>query len=277
MTVPKTVGFPRLGALGRLGNQLWEAAATIGIAKKMGAKPCLPAHWDYREYFSIPENYFSDDEPEMEANKSPLVQHIDERCRDYLQDYSLFKEIKDEIWLNFQSSGSAFQTLDQKYPWVNQMPRPILSVHVRRGDNVPGQDPGVENKEQYHPLRPFDYYERAIKSLENKYKSMLVFSDDIPWCKQAFAAYDATFFEGGDVRKKEHEVGYTTDPFNDWEDLIVQSWCDHHIIGNSSYAWWGAFLSEDKSPIFSMPWFGPKLSYINAELMIPEGWIRFDF
>lgn len=275
----KTVGFSRLGALGRLGNQLWEAAATIGIARELGAQPCLPANWDYRSFFSIPEEYFSTEEPEIEANQTSLVNHLDERCQDYLQDYSLFSKTSDEIWLNFQPSASAFKTLVEKYDWVNKLPRPILSIHVRRGDNVPGQDPGVPDKEQYYPLRPLSYYEAALEKLSGQYQSIVIFSDDIPWCRGAFGAFNPHFFEGGAMRKKEHEAGYLTDPFNDWEDLLVQSWCDHHIIGNSTFAWWGAFLgpNKGKGTIYSAPWYGPKLSYINAELMIPEGWIRLDF
>jgi hypothetical protein len=267
----------KLGHLGRLGNQLWELASTAGIAATLGETRGFP-DWDYRPYFSVPDRVFPAELKGTEAADTGLVSHIDERARGYLQDYGLFRHIEEDIRKWFQPSGLALSILHEEgHLWLTEMPRPILSVHVRRGDNVPGADPGVKHKERYHPLRPLSYYTQAIEMLEGEFNSIVVFSDDPDWCRQAFNLYEKEYEVGyfeGVPRTKEHLPEYKTEPVLDWIDLFVMTYCDRHIIGNSTYAWWGAFLSADPSPIYPSPWFGPMLDYIDASLMFPPNWVK---
>ena len=59
------------------------------------------------------------------------------------------------------------------------------------------------------------------------------------------------------------------------DDLYLMSLCDNHIIANSSFSWWGAWLNvnEDKVVIAPTKWFGDQLK-LNTEDIIPEGWIK---
>lgn len=274
--IPRSVGFSKLGRMGRLGNQLWQAASTIGIAKTMKCEVRLPASWDYRPYFSVPDEYFSDLPADVEADATALTDYLPPEARGYLQDYNLFKDIKDEIFLDFQPSRLAWDILNEKYAWFDDLPKPVLSLHVRRQDNVPENDPGTPHKELYHPLRPISYYLRAIEMMEGQYKTILCFSDDISWCEEEFKDIPMTFWHGGAVRLKEHMPGYETESFSDWHDLFGMSFCDFHVLSNSSYAWWGAYLAGDEKAIYSFPPYGPNLSMIDANLMYPPEWIRVD-
>lgn len=263
--------FKTLGNSGRLGNQLWQIASTYGIARTLGLE-CKFPHWDYQPYFKVPTELFGDVPYDaQESFETPLVAHIDIRARLYLQDYNLFKEVQDEIKQWFQPTDLALARMENDVQdWVYQLAHPILSVHVRRGDNAT-EGPW---KADYHPLRPIEYYEESIKDLTGKYENIVVFSDDPDWCEQTFKILNRVHFYRGTPRPKEHEAEYRTAPILDWMDLIAMTWCDHHIISNSTYSWWGAFLSDDPAPIYPSPWFGKALDYIDASLMFPENWVE---
>lgn len=251
---------------------MWELAGTVGLARAQGTEPAFP-EWDYQPYFSCPSEWFGRDLIGTTVATS-LVPHIDEQARSYLQDYNLFKDIEEEIRIIFEPSQLAHDILDEKVIELAELPRPIVAIHIRRGDNVQANDPGTPNKHLYHPLRPIGYYENALaQAKEEGAGSVAIFSDDIKWCQSNLVA--DLYFEGGKPRKKEHEEGYKTEPFSDWIDLFAMSACDKMIIGNSTFAWWAAFLSKDKSPIYPEHWFGPNLDFIDSSLMFPPFWRQF--
>lgn len=278
------ITFSRLGRSGRLGNQLWQIASAAGIAQQMSQSLALPS-WDYRPFFRVPDEFFDRDvtdmtRPWIQAQTTRYVQHMDPRARDYLQDLGLWQTIAPQVWNWFQPSDVAMwklrnaeMQLDDGYvaPF-SELPRPILSLHIRRGDNANAPN-------NCHPLRPWSYYESAIEQLDGQFESILVFSDDIEWCRTALrdyvSKYEIAFFVGV-PRAKEHEAAYRTAPVLDWIDLQLMSMCDLHILSNSTYSWWGAFLSHDPSPIYPWPFFGSDLEYIDCGLMFPDSWQRID-
>lgn len=254
---------PVLGHAGRLGNQLWQIAATLGIAETRGEEAGFPS-WDYMPYFSIPDRFFNN-LPGTDVRT--LVPHMTPNAATYLQDYSLFAPIARQIQLWFMPSMLARESIESCRDF-HLLRKPVLSVHVRRGDNVPGADPGVEDKHLYHPLPPLHYYQRAI-AMCHGYRSIAVFSDDPYWCMDNL---EADYFHLGQPRVKEHLPEYANEPFNDWLDLFLMAQCNGgHVVANSTYGWWGAFLSGDPSPIVPKPWFGPRVDS-NADLMFPKGW-----
>lgn len=267
------ITFSKLGKCGRLGNQLWQVASTAGIAQTLGQSAGF-LYWDYRPFFRVPDEFFPENMLQREitqADRTPLVSHMDPRCREYLQDLGLWETIAPQVWSWFQPSEMALGKIREIH-WFRELPRPCLSIHVRRGDNAKAPN-------NCHPLRPWHYYESAIEELDGQFESIVVFSDDPEWCRTAFQGYqlkyDISFFEGV-PRVKEHEVGYRTNPFSDWLDLQVMSMCDLHILSNSTYSWWGAFLSHDPAPIYPWPFFGSDLDYIDCSLMFPDTWQRID-
>lgn len=142
---------------------------------------------------------------------------------------------------------------------------PTVSVHVRRGDYL------LPN--HHFAILDSDYYEQAI--VQEFWHPMdynfVVFSNDIAYCKEMLSGDNIHFVEptGGEKVCSDSEK----------EDLALLSLCDHHIIANSSYSWWGAFLSKNKDKKIVCPtnWlksYHPS-SWINGRYY-PPTWINID-
>lgn len=126
-----------------------------------------------------------------------------------------------------------------------------VSIHVRRGDYLKLQ--------HVYEVCSADYYMKAVQLLSEKVSGSLVlfvFSDDIDWCREnlKFQA-DLHFIQTGDL----------------YQDLFLMSQCRHHIIANSSYSWWGAWLNAhtDKIVIAPKTWYRHKQS----PDIYPQNWM----
>tara|TARA_R110000744_G_C18907077_1_gene510043 strand:- start:113 stop:463 length:351 start_codon:yes stop_codon:yes gene_type:complete len=108
-----------------------------------------------------------------------------------------------------------------------------------------------------HPVLDLNYYTKALENLKDV-SNILVFSDDIPWCKEVFKFKNMTFIEGN----------------NNIEDLVLMSMCSHNIIANSSFSWWGSWLNENPDKIVVAPktWFGAQLPGNNNHAYL-SNWI----
>lgn len=266
------ITFKNLGRVGRLGNALFQFAATEGIAATRGDIARFNADWLHRPYFSVSDVHFLWP-PHLDEGieAQTLVPHLDPRAAVYLQDYELFRPIWPLIADMLAPSEQAHAILDQQTGF-HQLPRPILAVHVRRGDNV--VDPGVPDKHNYFPLPTLRYYLNAIEQYEGIASSVAVFSDDIDWCEKALPGLD--YYHRGVSRPKEHEPDYLTAPVLDWIDLQLMALCEHHVLSNSSFGVWGALLAEDPDAIIVDPFYGPALDYIDATAQYPKTWRRMN-
>jgi hypothetical protein len=120
-----------------------------------------------------------------------------------------------------------------------------VSLHVRRGDYV-GND-------FYVNLFRTDYYQKAMAEFPGA--KFLVFSDDIEWCKKQEIFKDCDFQEGGD------EIS----------DMNMMIRCNGHIIANSTFSWWGAWLGKGKVVAPSVyNWY----SDFEERTVCPSTWIR---
>jgi hypothetical protein len=135
-----------------------------------------------------------------------------------------------------------------------------VSIHVRRGDYVTNN---YAKKE--HGLAPLKYYELAIKYLDKKIKQprYFVFSDDLTWCKKNLALPENSVFVDG--TKTRHVCG----------EIWLMQHCQHNIVANSSFSWWGAWLNENPDKIVIAPkvWFQNKETNQETEI-VPSSWIR---
>jgi hypothetical protein len=130
-----------------------------------------------------------------------------------------------------------------------------VSVHVRRGDYV---------NSNFHGLCSVDYYRQAIDFIGNSISNPVLyfFSDDIGWVKNNFT-YDFN------VKYIDFNKGSDS-----WKDMYLMTLCKHHIIANSSFSWWGAWLGNNKNKIVIAParWF--LKSNVNAQDICPSSWLR---
>jgi len=131
----------------------------------------------------------------------------------------------------------------------------IVSVHYRRGDYVPLAEQGL-----FYLLND-SYYDAAISRFNND-TVFLFFSDDIECCKQSFSSPLYRFCEVEDTLLS----------------LAMMQNCDHHIISNSSFSWWAAWLGEKDGKRTISPksshWFGPKNPQYETDGIIPKRWIQ---
>jgi hypothetical protein len=247
------ITFEKLGNYGRLGNQLFQIAATYGIAVKNGHNFGFPEGWKYNKYFkyqlptckiSAAKIYY---EPEFKF-REVLLGEGDYSLEGYFQSELYFKNIEDSIRGLFKPNAifnDELITLFITHVLGHGIP---CSVHVRRGDYLKLQD--------YHPTQTIEYYKEAM-SMMPKNSKFIFFSDDIEWCKEQFG--------------KEHEY---IDGNKDIIDLFLMSFCKNHIIANSSFSWWGAWLnpSKNKKVIAPKNWFGSALAHHDTSLLCPEEW-----
>jgi hypothetical protein len=134
---------------------------------------------------------------------------------------------------------------------------PAISVHVRRGDYV--NDPRTA---RFHGVPGPAYYREAMRIICDKVPGacFFVFSDEPEWCRENPPG-------PGDCRIVEGNPADTG-----WEDLRLMSRCRHHIIANSSFSWWGAWLNPraDKQVVAPRRWFADT----EAPDVVPAAWIR---
>ena len=132
-----------------------------------------------------------------------------------------------------------------------------ISIHIRRGDYLAKISLDVLG------IQPLSYYQEAINIILSKTDNPVFyfFSDDIEWVKENFqmpgAIYTSNYITKSHI-----------------EDLYLMSHCQHNIIANSSFSWWGAWLNNNPGKIVIGPknWFnkGPK----DTQDILPENWIR---
>ena len=145
---------------------------------------------------------------------------------------------------------------------INITSIPVVSMHIRRGDYVANS---VTN--EIHGTCSIDYYKRAYNVIKNKLTSeflVIIFSDDFEWVKNNFDFIDNSIF-------CDHNDSNTN-----FADLYLMSLCDHNIIANSSFSWWGAYLNlnKNKSVIAPAIWFKDFDMNLTSMNIIPENWIR---
>ncbi len=121
-----------------------------------------------------------------------------------------------------------------------------ISLHVRRNDYV-------KLYPDIHIPQPIEYYNKALSLLPQD-KKVIIFSDDLPWCYENFIGERYVFI---------NEIDYIS--------MYLMAKMKYHIIANSSFSWWGAWLSDSEKVIAPKKWFGTD---INSENIIPKDWIK---
>jgi hypothetical protein len=130
-----------------------------------------------------------------------------------------------------------------------------VGLHVRRGDFV-----SLRDAAQLHGLCSIDYYRRAIGMVRDRYPEchFLVFSDDPQWARAELPLDPSSAFVTGNAETPER-------------DLALMSACKHHIIANSSFSWWAAWLgcNPEQMVVAPSPWYAsPKLDA--RDLAVPR-------
>jgi hypothetical protein len=257
------VTFNQLGRYGRLANQMFQIAGTIGIARKNGFDYAFPywKNYDHAERFGSAEDidiqkYFENPLPLYSGAALPdqFVHwgYQDVKLKNscslsgHMQSFKFFAHCFDEVKYYFRMKDECKQ-------------RDFCAIHVRLGD--------YDNA--YHPRLDMSYYKKAI-SLMPAGTQYLLFSDEIDKAADMFYGV-LNSFPGGNLTLSTN--GGTMEEFK-----LMKS-CRHFIIGNSSYSAMAAILGEakDKRVIAPSPWFGPKHTDITAKDIYCDDWTVINY
>lgn len=134
-----------------------------------------------------------------------------------------------------------------------------ISIHIRRGDYV------LDKKtHQFHGVCSLKYYQQAIRLITQRVRRphFFIFSDDPQWAEKHLKLQQPMQVVKHNYQNNHHE------------DMRLMTYCHHHIIANSSFGWWGAWLNSgpDKIVIAPKKWF--RDPSINTKDLIPRSWIK---
>jgi hypothetical protein len=258
------LGLAKTGRYG-LGNQLFQVAATIGIATENNLQYGFP-EWHNNNLFrkKLPGVGIGQGvivkEKSFEYNPVEVPNNCFTFLEGYFQSWKYFQNSEALIKETFEFNGHLFPVVQNVYEGAKL--GTTCSISVRRGDYVRLQD--------IHPLQPDEYWVNAQQLVESKDKidTYLVFSDDITWCRENKQLFTSTgkkviFVEGRSQA----------------DDFMMITLCNHNIITNSTFSWWGAYLNKnaDKTVIMPKLWFGPTGPWSgpsNAEDLHYPDWYR---
>lgn len=263
--------------MGGLGNQLFQIFTLISYTltyKKsfyFEHKPIdrvdRPYYWDnflknLKHFILLPTmNIPVFREANFHYSEIPLI-NKPFKLFGYYQSYKYFHSNKDQIERFIKLEDQANNYKDS-YDFNN-----IVSLHFRIGDYI--------NLQNHHPIMTIDYYKNALESLINK-------TNKNDWNILYFCEEKDINIVLENINKLKGyfpELIFTkiNSKYVDWEQMIIMSLCQHNIIANSSFSWWGAYFNKNKNEVFYPSiWFGPAQGDKNtADLFLPE-WNKINF
>lgn len=239
---------------GQLANTMFIAATTIAHALRMNTKYTFPERSGKRGQFPFmfPEligKTVNDDyilyyrEPKFGIYE-PLPLEKDLHLQGYFQSEKYFKEYRKEIIELFNIP-------------VFETKKNVVSLHIRRGDSLKFIDKLPQPTDKY--------LNEALEHFPNH--QVLVFSDDMTWCKEKFKGERFMFDEGdGDAKKTMGRMAS----------------CENQVIVNSTFSWFGAWLNPNPDKIVISPskesWFGDNWKHkLSAQDIVCDDWIEISY
>ena len=263
-----TIAFNYLGKLGQLGNQMFQYAATLGVARYSGVTFTIPNHKEIFDdgignklrielfdCFDIkPENIgllkteHILQEKGFDFDSSILngSTQIDYTLYGFFQTEKYFKHCANEVRSQFTFKK---EIIDECKEIVEECFEEPIALHIRRGDFL------INSGNHYN--QTLDYYEQALSKFDVK-RQVVIFSDDPKWCMEQELFSDDRFL-----------VSEAAGPYH---DLYLMTQCSDFIIANSSFSWWGAWLANTGKVIAPKSWFGPNNAHLNTKDLYCEHW-----
>ena len=244
---------------------MFQFAAVKGIARNRGYQFCIPPSYQKDEWYDhqlfIPfklkntnylnVQYIDEGRPTVLEETFHFNEKLFNECPDWITLQGFFQSEKYFTFIEEEIKGDFVFNDDILGPAMEAMSsfnNPV-SLHVRRTDYVTNTN---------HTALSLEYYKKALGAFPNR--QVLVFSDDPKWCFAQEMFNDDRFMisESGDNAV----------------DLCLMTKCSGHIIANSSFSWWGAWLANSSKVIAPKQWFGEGNQDKNTNDLIPERWTR---
>ncbi|WAW09109.1 alpha-1,2-fucosyltransferase [Oxalobacter vibrioformis] len=179
----------------------------------------------------------------------------------FFQCEKYFVDCFDELSKEFLLQENLNADIEPIVNLIKSMHSPV-SLHIRRGDYV--SDPRIS---ALHNICGIDYYETALACLKDQigYYDLVVFSDDIEWVRNNLNLSENTYYVSG-------QKGVSGSVINASQELTLMSMCKHHIIANSTFSWWGAYLNQRQGKIVMAPGLWNRSKDYSHKNIIPPGW-----
>jgi len=276
--------------MGGLGNQIFQIFTTINYAiknkkqfgflnvKTLGENYTTVRYTFWETFFSKLKPFLKDrfdngyqlNEKQFFYDELPDIRIIKENILlfGYFQSYKYFQEsyalICRMICLDRMKEELLVKLNLKKEDLIN-----VISMHFRIGD--------YKLAPHFHPLATHLYYESSLEYIK---------------AKQSESSYNEShkvlyFCEDPDVNDVMNIINSLEQKFTnykfirgdnslaDWEQMLFMSCCNHNIIANSSFSWWGAYFNSSTDKIVCYPsiWFGPSANN-NTKDLCPPTWTK---
>jgi lipopolysaccharide biosynthesis protein len=279
--------------MGGLGNQLFQIFTVISYAIKykhifkfinaqeLGADGCTKRKTYWKTFLFkltgfLIDQYPSFDivyrEPGFPFNEFPYDylknnNNVNIMLHGYFQSYKYFQENYDIICRMLNVAEKRLDILEEvvdKYHSMEFLEKSV-SMHFRLGDYKKSPD--------YHPIMSEDYYKKSLQHIVNHIDyipNILYFCED----EDVESVNETIQLLKSEFPTIEFERAANT--LDDWQQMLLMSCCNHNIIANSSFSWWGAYFNVNPAKIVCYPsvWFGPKMSDVDVSDLFPDEWVK---
>lgn len=267
-------------ALGGCANQLFVYAAGLALSKRLGVGLQIdncrydnPNEW---RVYSL-GLFAGINEPVVKGQHGVAIretslpynhQLFESATRDctlygYFQTEKYFAECREELIARIRPREPIPRDSHEMFCRIIDEGHRSVFLTIRRTDYV---------TTPFHGVLPMDYYEQAAEVIASRVPDpcFFVFSDEMEWCEQNFKLRYRTVIAGNFHRTVKPHLG------REDAELWLMSNCNHAILANSSYSWWGAWLGKSNyGGIVVAPqnWFGPTAD-ADARDICPDRWIK---
>lgn len=281
---------------GGLGNQIFMIFATMAYGIQHNIKPIFEYKYQVAERhtywetlldgFKIfttaySENDVSNDdilrftlyyEKDFIYNPIPNFGENNTYMIGYFQSYKYFENVKNELY-NIMRLEEKKNDVIQKYSKYFDANKSLISIHFRMGD--------YKQKRYYHPIMNYEYFESSLDYImSNKKDSMSISTSAtrvLYFCESEDNMYVESKIALLQLKYPEVEFMKVDDSIQDYDQLLIMSICNHNIISNSSYSWWGAYLNNYDSKLVCYPskWFGEYYEHTHDHKdLMPDSWVK---
>ena len=172
----------------------------------------------------------------------------------WFQNIKEFENVSDKIKKEFTFNVNFSEETKKIENKISLEDNPI-AIHVRRGDYIYNPTANI-----HHGVLDKEYYDKAICIMNLKFNNphYFVFSEDVDWCKDNINASNITI------------VGTECNDYKDSGHLYLMTKCKSHIIANTSFSWWGAWLGNTELAVGPRKW---NKDSVGSDYMLKE-WIE---
>ncbi len=268
------IGFNELGRKGNLGNQMFQFAALRGVSSHKNYSFQFPPNdrtriHDYslfklfdlksvskKNIGYVPfDTYKSPSSIDDDSVGFEFDQFFFENCPDnvningFFQSEKYFVDIKEDLKKDFSFKKKHLKHIER---YKSELDQEFIAIHIRRGDYL--------KFPLHHPVLRDKYYATALELMPNW--QIVIFTDD----KSCINEFEF-------LKNRRYVVSNFADSGH---DLALMSTASALVTANSSFSWWGAWLSESKTICAPKNWFGPELSHLNTKDLLPDSWNVID-